>query len=303
MSRLIIIGNGFDLYHGLNSRYSDFRKWLYDNYNDYYVDIMYYNKHGYFGELLDENWSNIENALDLNYEIIYQSNDSSNRIINDIYNTFKKLFHEWIAEVEFSICSNYFHIKKTKLNNIYADDYFISFNYTNLLKKIYDISHCHKNGGLHIYPIHNNTPMCPKDLDDFVNNRDPINDIVFGNINNNNNKIDDSLESTFKLTFSKDTEYIFSKLDSIFLSKINEKIDEIYVLGHSIDLNNGDYYYFEKLAEKFSKANWFISFYCDNEYNKDRLHKEKIKRQLSDKFKLNIKIGTIKELMDNDKKI
>ena len=30
-NHLYIIGNGFDLYHGINSSYRNFRNWLYEN--------------------------------------------------------------------------------------------------------------------------------------------------------------------------------------------------------------------------------------------------------------------------------
>lgn len=42
MSRLFIIGNGFDLYNGLKTRYSDFHSFISKNCNDLENDIENY---------------------------------------------------------------------------------------------------------------------------------------------------------------------------------------------------------------------------------------------------------------------
>lgn len=37
--KLVVIGNGFDLYHGLPSKYSDFAKWLIQNDQDLFESM------------------------------------------------------------------------------------------------------------------------------------------------------------------------------------------------------------------------------------------------------------------------
>jgi hypothetical protein len=55
--RLIIIGNGFDLYHGIKSSYYNFKEYLYNNSHiNFLISIEKYIPS-------DELWSNFEQAL------------------------------------------------------------------------------------------------------------------------------------------------------------------------------------------------------------------------------------------------
>ena len=40
ISHLYIIGNGFDMHHGIDSSYFEYRMWLKDNYEDLYWKIV-----------------------------------------------------------------------------------------------------------------------------------------------------------------------------------------------------------------------------------------------------------------------
>lgn len=44
---LYIIGNGFDISHGINSRYSDFERWVEEKGNDQLIGLMdiFFSKH------------------------------------------------------------------------------------------------------------------------------------------------------------------------------------------------------------------------------------------------------------------
>ena len=55
---LYIIGNGFDLHHGINSSYKNFQEWMYENHPDVIekVDEIY-------GIVNEEWWSDFENQL------------------------------------------------------------------------------------------------------------------------------------------------------------------------------------------------------------------------------------------------
>lgn len=56
--RLYIIGNGFDIHHGINSSYSNFREWMSENHPDTMnrVDEIY-------GSCTEEWWCDFENQL------------------------------------------------------------------------------------------------------------------------------------------------------------------------------------------------------------------------------------------------
>ena len=41
-SKLYIIGNGFDMHHGIKSGYSNYRKWLEENDSDLYERLREY---------------------------------------------------------------------------------------------------------------------------------------------------------------------------------------------------------------------------------------------------------------------
>lgn len=58
VKHLYIIGNGFDLHHGINSSYKDFQEWMYENNPDVIekADEIY-------GICDDEWWSDFENQL------------------------------------------------------------------------------------------------------------------------------------------------------------------------------------------------------------------------------------------------
>ncbi|WP_282133009.1 AbiH family protein [Cellulophaga baltica] len=55
-SRLYIIGNGFDIYHGINSKYSNFKYYVEENDNDLYEMLE-----EYFDT--DSLWSDFEETL------------------------------------------------------------------------------------------------------------------------------------------------------------------------------------------------------------------------------------------------
>ncbi len=65
-SNLYIIGNGFDIMHGLSTKYEDFRKWLVTNGDEQLVKLM--NLLFPYAPDNDDNngnwfWSDIENYL------------------------------------------------------------------------------------------------------------------------------------------------------------------------------------------------------------------------------------------------
>lgn len=58
MKILYIIGNGFDICHGINSKYSDYHEWLVKNDNSIYEKLCaIYDTYGY------EWWNNFEQSL------------------------------------------------------------------------------------------------------------------------------------------------------------------------------------------------------------------------------------------------
>lgn len=66
--KLVIIGNGFDLFHGLPTKYSRFKDYLEKNYNSFFATLSKY----FPNDLL---WSSFEEALaELDYSEIEDEN-------------------------------------------------------------------------------------------------------------------------------------------------------------------------------------------------------------------------------------
>ena len=157
-ANLWIIGNGFDIAHGLNTKYNNFKEFL----NEYNPDLKNVLEDGCNDS--DLLWSRFEEALgylDYAYLLdVYRDEvdiglDSPGlcahnmiQTIVDIRRTLESLpdaLNEWISTIDVT------DIDQLPLINTYmidSDNYFINFNYTNTLECVYNIDYTH------IYYIH-----------------------------------------------------------------------------------------------------------------------------------------------------
>lgn len=149
-TKLYIIGNGFDLHHGINSKYSDFEHWLCESYPDVY------NKINQVYECCDaEWWSDFENQLACLNADIYSSNKARENMpdllsdhcdamwedaqiaveneLNKLFQDIRDCFHDWIEQLNPPIAS-----KKIKLDK--DNSLFLNFNYTRTLEDIYNVN-------------------------------------------------------------------------------------------------------------------------------------------------------------------
>lgn len=157
--KIAIIGNGFDLYHGLKTRYSDFKKYVYEINPKLveYVNEIFWNQ-GYKKDDL-EYWSELEVMLgslpELDYDALYEDAfdgaetdmDRASYWHDPEYNAQKKAeeellvplklksyFDEWVNSI------NLKRICRKPWLEIYNFDLFINFNYTDTLQEVYGIS-------------------------------------------------------------------------------------------------------------------------------------------------------------------
>lgn len=184
MSKLFIIGNGFDLAHGMPTSYKNFHNFLQEMYPDIDEEFaivpeytighhgeMIYKKSevaGYLMNLLSrtigEDWKDMENALghldfaDDFYELPARfDHDGDRNLFHEAYDNedlafelsncvpmISNFFTEWINTIDVSSDKK----KPTFLSLITPEtDYFLSFNYTLTLEKLYGInSVCHIHG-------------------------------------------------------------------------------------------------------------------------------------------------------------
>lgn len=245
MSNLYVIGNGFDLKHGLPSHYSDFACFirtknieLYNKVNELFPDIT-----------RSSLWSNFEEGLgsvDIEkLKIMYNQNSPQNDKFLELHNDLKLALREWVILLKSSMCN----LKKYYIFN--PSDCFISFNYTNTLEEVYNIC----NGNIlhiHGYATTGNEEML---FADYIFGHKQPEETSYENI--------DSFDYLYK-----DLKNAFRKkinLD-VLKNKINEwknvvDFEKIVILGHSINPIDDEYFNF--LLTTFSDITWAID-YIDN---------------------------------------
>lgn len=163
---LNIIGNGFDLYHGLPSSYYYFGCYLISNNPEFYEEVgkMYSLNHlemvgptiahDYDYIVEDIFWSDFETHLSKvdEYFVVDTSEDDLGleysdpveiEINNDLNaDRLKECFVQWVREtldkdINFGIIKR--HLKKLSISNFNCDDYFLQFNYTHTLQELYGV--------------------------------------------------------------------------------------------------------------------------------------------------------------------
>lgn len=179
MSNLFIIGNGFDLSHGIKSSYRDFREYLQEQYDPTKHEVYdiptinwehtydYSDIADFWFNVFDANnddieWSKFENSLygqnygDCFSEMVMDRDGEENlfktvgnngplsRSIVDIVPFINRFFTEWINQIEID------DVKPRKEFQELIDrnkSIFFSTNYTLTLEKVYNISKvCHIHG-------------------------------------------------------------------------------------------------------------------------------------------------------------
>lgn len=161
MKNLYIIGNGFDLYHGLDTKYQSFAKYMAEKDNEIYdLFLTYYGLPDISEDpITDEEyaaWATFELALaDLDYEQVLE--DHSDSAANPAADDFRdRDWHTYQVEMEMIIekltkkliagFNNFIlnvkypsNIEDKKIN-IVPQSLFLNFNYTETIEKYYNIS-------------------------------------------------------------------------------------------------------------------------------------------------------------------
>ncbi|MDE7305850.1 MAG: bacteriophage abortive infection AbiH family protein [Clostridia bacterium] len=292
MSKLIIIGNGFDLAHKIPTSYNHFRKYLIDKYPEAYrnkdriinideiedmeliaVEIMLYA----IDHANGEDWANFESSLSIiNFKDKFPRHEhredpdednstaaeylmyimSLTEIFNNCVALWGELLSDWIKEIERSI-ENYDYDPIDSICNLLNGDVKImTFNYTKTVQILYGksgVKHIHNRVGQELIFGHSN--ISPTYQEDGYNSL-------------GSNFLDDILKILYK-----DTEKQFSKY-SDFFRKIGVDINEIYSYGFSYGMSDSSYIKFiiDKVSEN---AIWNFTKYDST--NKEFMRRTKIK--------------------------
>lgn len=300
MTKLFVIGNGFDLYNGLKTRYSDFHSFVSENYSDLENDIE-----NYFSFKVDQCylWKDFENDLaTFNFKNLFDAFNNidvlsetfrlsdafglQDEIIEEVENLtqdIKDAFTSWIKEIDFpNSCNN--RTSKIKFND---DCLFINFNYTDTLEIVYQVP---KEKILYIHNNANDTFGGLIFGHDKQEEDDPKQEELDENGDSNRTIFTDSEDAARYpfYAFIKHTEDVLEEHDGFFNGLKN--IESIIVLGHS--LGHVDWPYFQKLSLLFPFAVWKISYYGEDE--KKQL--KSLAEEMLAGSKLQIEMITIDEL-------
>lgn len=282
--KLIVIGNGFDIGHGIPCKYSHFQKYLKNNREDI-LEVM---EKFYYTGVDSELWSDFETSLerDINYdslsEIIgenspnlgsddfrdgdwYDAQIYTEQECDQLLKMVRSGFEEWIASLKISEVKKRYNIDRAAL--------YLTFNYTDVLEKIYNIPvlnilHIHNKVGEELIFGHG------KNLDEFNVEKALYGDenafLSYdedGNVESNavgHEQFAENAVCAFYEKMRKPTDQILENQTSFFSRLKN--IEEVVVIGHSY--NDIDLPYFIKIAQSTNNnIKWTLSYFSDNDRN------------------------------------
>jgi hypothetical protein len=269
--KLFINGNGFDIHHDINSRYSDFGKWLklvdrevhktVEDFLPTWVDD--------YGNVSDA-WSDLENNLehlDTDQILNYVSNflvsygadswsDSDhhnfeyelNRITSSLSVGLHKNFVDWLGSLAIpSQTTNPVRIIDPRAK-------FLNFNYTPTLQTLYgaaNVLHIHgslASGTSEIVLGHGWKPGEKERWEDRIDERMDTREAGGYRL----------IDEYFRQTFKPTAEIIRRNQD--FFAGLDD-VSEVYVLGHGLANVDGPYFA-EMLKHLPDDVRWIISYRC-----------------------------------------
>ena len=285
IKHLYIIGNGFDLYHGLPTSYGHFRDYVIEHDNELteLIDKYYLPKKLDFWNDFEENLGNFDDDLLREYCQNYLENYGCDnwrdafhhdyqyeldRIIDRITMGVRECFCNWLLQISFD------GLEKKSIP-IERNAYYLTFNYTCTLEKIYDIPtqnilhihgtfKCHDNDRI-VYGHGGHPYKVEKNIDD-------------PRIAEGEEIIKDYFEKT-----KKPVKQIIHKYYKFFYKMITD-VTNVTIVGQS--MNEIDYPYFKRIGNSIKgRIDWTFYYHSTEDiyrcfrclenrikYKGDRLH-------------------------------
>lgn len=261
MTKLYVIGNGFDLWHGLPTSYCqfyEFAKGTLDELENYYLfDVAQTGPWCDFENSLGTfNWSEFydaHNHIDVQSEsfrssYVYCLEDDLMEQADKHVDAIRECFREWIDGINISAVERRLALTENAL--------FLTFNYTSTLESVYNID---KENVLHIHGR-------SETFDELIfGHGDTMEETPELDENGDSNRtIFSDAEGAAKRPFYALQKRVLEILESnkIFFDSLVH-ISEITVIGHS--LNKIDLPYFRKLAASAPNARWIVFYFEANE--------------------------------------
>lgn len=276
--KLYIIGNGFDLWHGIPSGYGDFKEFVLTNDRDVFEDVEEYLPAGNM-------WSDLESALaeiDIDqvvdnlghYMVSYGAEDWSDsghhdfpdeveQVVTRLSKKLRALFGQWIRQLPIPTAAS----ASRRLRSLEPSGIFLTFNYTATLRETYEVPDAHV---LHIHGSadqpqselvlgHAWNPQSRRSLND----RSDIEDIDTRLM-----QAHDILDDYFSETF-KPTGRLIQEHRDFFESLLGA--NEVFVLGHSLAEVDEAYFKAILAVPGLSTATWTLACRDDHEEKSNRL--------------------------------
>ncbi len=299
MKRLYVIGNGFDIAHGLKTSYWDFRRYL-ERYAEVFLTI-FERTYGFYPydpedyhipkdkqtDVIKRRIETIKNKLWKSFEVslgnldeseIYSICDAAAESMKDfeyggIEDTLNYYFEDqfkfvlelqdyllkWAKQIRLKNAI----VKKTAL--LYDRiDLFLSFNYTPLLERLYKIDSaqiCHIHGGF--LPYCNVNPIIGHGNIEVIEQRKQWLKECDDSFDECGASINQAFINFYSRTFKDTSRAICRNL--LFFEKM-KNIDEVVVIGHSF--GSVDLPYFCEIKNGTSQNTlWVIYYHNDSEKN------------------------------------
>lgn len=296
-SRLYIIGNGFDLAHGIESHYQEFRDYISIE-DPPLFEIM--EKYFYF----EDNWSDFESSL-AELDVDELIGDASDFLVSYGAEDWKDAYHhdyqfevdqkievitedllaaflEWILQLTIPDAEG------QRVGCFKEGATYLNFNYTSTLESLYlipkeQIVYLHNKAvdeHSHLILGHGTNPEGIPKLNNIFEDDGSDPRVTAGN---------DSIQNYYKSSF-KSTKEIIQEHEAFFASL--GEVTEIYVLGHS--LSKVDMPYFEEMVKRpqNNDSTWKISY-----LNEDEVEIMKIALMQLGVEEENIQFGKLEELI------
>jgi hypothetical protein len=285
MTKLFLIGNGFDLSHGLKTSYQDFRGYLLSHYPDIEVDELitpegkmlsdggiYYNEEEVLSMLFyllnqaersEEEWNDIETSLGyLDFSEVF---DWQGDILDkdgdvDLWKTAYRnedlasdlvipttTIQKYFSEWVDIIKINSAKPKKDFIRLVEDEDQFLTFNYTDTLEEVYGID---DNNICHIHGKQNQEIFFGHG-----NTEDYYESYMQQNIGSENDL------SNIDRQLRKRTDIALQKNNDFFINLEMLKINKIYSYGFSF--SEVDKIYLEEICRQINteKVIWYFNDY------------------------------------------
>lgn len=256
--KLYIIGNGFDLHHGLKTSYKDFR-------DSYAVKnrIVWEKLSKFYGSQINKDvwWNKFEKMLgQIDYVNLMNAKNGVALGPNDVRNflmfNLRTLFGDWIKTID---CN----CQPDQSLDLDKDSLFFTFNYTLLLENVYGVK------GNHVWHIHNSIKDSQNGINPIVGHDTNMRQLtMYLNSEKNDNP---ELNTDFAQRVNNELLKGAKKVSNIITNN-DEKFSQYSSIKHFVvmgfSFNDIDMPYIKKIIESnynISEADWTLYWYSGNE--------------------------------------